>query len=101
MASYANLSYANLSYAASLWGVVGNMSEVKSVQCDIWPVTYTATHMQIGCQFHLLAEWWGFDDAEIERMDSQAFVWWSIWRPILKAIIDASPAKAIELKEAE
>jgi hypothetical protein len=57
--------------------------------------------MQIGCQFHTLAEWWAFGDDEISQMDSQASAWWSIWKPILKAIIEASPAKAIELKEAE
>ena len=73
------------------------MSEVKSVQCDIWPVTYTATHMQIGCQFHPLAEWFEFGDDEIKRMDLQASAWWAIWKPILKTIIEASPAEPIEI----
>ena len=95
--SYANLRSANLRYAASLWGAIGNMSEVKSVQCDIWPVTYTATHMQIGCQFHTLTEWFEFSDEEIKRMDLQASAWWLIWKPILKTVIEASPAKPIEI----
>ena len=98
---YANLSYANLRSAASLWGVVGNMSEVKSVQCDIWPVTYTATHMQVGCQFHELGEWWGFGGKEIAGMDRQAAAWWAIWKPILKTIIEVSPAKPIEVAASE
>ena len=38
----ADLSYANLRYAKSIRGAVGNMSEVKSIQCDYWSVTYTA-----------------------------------------------------------
>jgi hypothetical protein len=96
--SYANLRYADLRYAASIWGTVGNMSQIKSVQCDIWPVTYTATNIQVGCQFHLLSEWWAFDTKEIEKMNSHASAWWAIWKPILKAIIEVSPAIPFEEK---
>jgi len=100
--SYATLSYANLRYAKSIWGAIGNMSEVKSIQCDYWPVTYTAERMQIGCQFHTLEEWWNFGDSEISSMDPMASSWWKIWKPILKTIIETSPAKAIEIvKEQE
>ena len=88
----ANLRGANLSELSSIWGLTGNLREVKAIQADIWPVTYTATHMQIGCQFHTLAEWWAFNDEEIGRMDSKALDWWAVWKPILKQIIDASPA---------
>ena len=93
---YADLRYADLRSASSIWGTIGNMSQVKSVQCDIWPVTYTATHMQVGCQFHELTEWWAFSDSEINRMDSHASAWWSTWKPILKTIIEASPAVPYE-----
>ena len=124
--SYANLSGANLSYAnlrdanlsdaylrgaylrgaylselSSIWGVTGNLREVKAIQADVWPVTYTATHMQIGCQFHTLAEWWAFNDEEISCMDSKALAWWSVWKPILKQIIEASPAVPGSEKPAE
>ena len=68
----ANLSGANLSDVRSWNGATGNCHQVKAVQADIWPVTYTADHMQIGCQLHLITEWWAFTDAEISRMDSQA-----------------------------
>lgn len=88
----ADLSGADLRGARSLWGVIGNLCEIKSVQCDLWPVTYTAEHMQIGCQLHLLSEWWEFGDEEISRMDSEALGWWKVWKPILKKIINASPA---------
>ena len=90
--SRADLRGADLSEIRSLWNATGNMSEIKSVQCDLWPVTYTADMMQIGCQFHAIAEWWEFSDSEINRMDSQALAWWSIWKPILKNIIEVSPA---------
>ena len=89
----ANLSYANLSEIRSLWGASGNCSDIKAIQCDTWPVTYTATHMQIGCQFHTLKEWWKFSDEEISLMDSQALAWWKVWKPILSKIIKASPAE--------
>jgi len=90
--SYANLSGANLSGVRSWSGVSGNCHQVKAVQADIWPVTYTADHMQIGCQLHLITEWWAFGAAEISRMDSKATAWWSVWKPILQTIIAASPA---------
>jgi uncharacterized protein YjbI with pentapeptide repeats len=97
--SYADLRYADLSSAASILGAVGNLSQIKSVQCDLWPVTYTADKMQIGCQFHTLTEWWAFSEEEIQEMDSRASAWWSIWKPILKTIIEASPAVPYEAPE--
>jgi len=87
----ANLSDANLR-GANLSGASGNMREIKAIQADYWPVTYTSTHMQIGCQLHTLDEWWVFDDAAIRAMDSRALAWWGVWKPILQQIIAASPA---------
>jgi hypothetical protein len=90
--SGANLRGANLSEVRELWGASGNCREVKAIQCDYWPVTYTAERMQIGCQFHALAEWWTFTDEEIGRMDGKALDWWRVWKPILQTIIAAAPA---------
>ncbi|KAA8563237.1 Serine/threonine-protein kinase B [Pseudomonas extremaustralis] len=90
--SGANLSGANLSGVSDIWGASGNCREVKAIQCDLWPVTYTAEHMQIGCQFHALSEWWAFTDAKISRMDSKALDWWKVWKPILQNIIAVAPA---------
>ena len=95
----ADLRSADLRSAASIWGAVGNLSQIKSVQCDLWPVTYTADEMQIGCQFHTLTEWWAFSEEEIQEMDSRASAWWAIWKPILKTIIEASPAVPYEAPE--
>jgi len=97
--SSADLRSADLRSAASIWGAVGNLSQIKSVQCDLWPVTYTADEMQIGCQFHTLTEWWAFSEEEIQEMDSRASAWWAIWKPILKTIIEASPAVPYEAPE--
>ncbi|PNQ53609.1 pentapeptide repeat-containing protein, partial [Vibrio agarivorans] len=88
----ANLRRANLGEIASLWGASGNRFEVKAIQADLWPITYTATHLQIGCQLHRLDEWWAFSDDEINVMDADALRWWGIWKPILRKIIETSPA---------
>ena len=94
--SDANLSDADLRYAnlsdADLSGASGNMHEVKAIQCERWAVTYSADTMWIGCQAHLLVDWWAFDDRTINAMDVGALKWWRKWKPILQAIIEASPA---------
>ncbi|WP_213941219.1 pentapeptide repeat-containing protein [Pseudomonas sp. dw_612] len=100
--SGANLSGANLRGAylrgaylrgvSTLWNASGNGCEIKALQCGTYPVTYTNTHMQIGCQIHQIAEWWTFSAAEIDRMDSEATAWWSVWKPILQNIIASAPA---------
>ena len=83
-------------YGADLYGATGNMRELKSLQCEKWPVSYTATHMQIGCQMHPLDDWWAFDDARIVQMDIGALKFWRKWKPILQTIIEVSPATAPE-----
>jgi hypothetical protein len=89
--SFADLSSTDLSSANLL--AIGNMVNVKSVQADIWPVAYTHDTLQIGCQRHLITEWWAFEDKEIECMDSRALAWWAVWKPILQAMIAGSPAE--------
>ena len=92
----ANLSGAKLSYAdlrdARLWNTTGNNREIKTIQAGNWPVVYTATHMQIGCQNHAIGEWWSFSDEEIDAMDSDALTWWADWKPLLQRILEVSPA---------
>ena len=51
--------------SANLWGCNGNLTHIKSVSCAQYPVTYTADVMQIGCQRHLIADWWEFDNKTI------------------------------------
>jgi hypothetical protein len=75
-----------------LWLAVGNMKEIKSLQLDTYAITYTADRLQIGCQNFAISEWWEFDDEAINAMDGRALDWWRVWKPILKQIIEASPA---------
>ncbi|MFY1847933.1 pentapeptide repeat-containing protein [Achromobacter dolens] len=88
----AYLGGADLGELKNICGASGNLREIKAIQCDTWPVTYTATHMQIGCQFHTLESWWAFTDEQITRMDSSALEWWKKWKPVLQTIVAMSPA---------
>jgi uncharacterized protein YjbI with pentapeptide repeats len=86
----ANLRGANLS-DANLRNCIGNMEQIKSIQCDTWLISYTSTHLNIGCQTHTIEDWFDFSNDEISSMDNEALVWWKVWKPILKNIIDVSP----------
>jgi uncharacterized protein YjbI with pentapeptide repeats len=101
--TYADLTYANLTGAdltgANMWNTIGNSREVKTVQTDLWTVTYTADIMQIGCRRHAIKDWWDFDDATISAMDSKALGWWMRWKPILQQIIVTSQTTPTNNKE--
>ena len=90
--SSADLRSADLSYAA------GEMRYVKSLQCEKYYISYTATTLNIGCQSHTILEWQNFDDDAISKMDDGALEWWQKWKPILMNIIEASPALENEAK---
>jgi hypothetical protein len=89
----ADLGGADLRGVVNLWDTTGDRRHIKSLQIETWSVTYTATHMQIGCQLHTLERWWGFSDEQISRMDAQALEWWGRWKPVLQQIIAMSPAE--------
>ena len=102
----ANLARANLVDAcladanladACLWGTSGNMVEVRSMQVDLWAVTWTTSFdgeviVQIGCQRHPLRLWEKSDPRWIAAMDGRATEWWAKWREPLLAIVKANPA---------
>ena len=97
----ADLTGANLARAcladACLWGTSGNMVEVRSMQVDLWAVTWTTSFdgeviVQIGCQRHPLRLWEKSDPRWIAAMDGRATEWWAKWREPLLAIVKANPA---------
>ena len=100
--SYADLRYANLRDAdmrdadlsyANLSGTSGNMSELKSIFIETYPVTYTSEILQIGCQKHKIEDWWEFDDEKIISMDGKkALKFWRKCKGFIKTAIELSPA---------
>ena len=106
--SRADLSGADLSDAdlrgavlrgADLSDAVGNKKQMKTLVLEIWTVTYTNQVMQIGCQNHLIADWFNFSDKEISKMDCRALDWWKKWKEPLRQIIELSPAEPTGSKE--
>jgi uncharacterized protein YjbI with pentapeptide repeats len=87
----ANLRGANLR-DANLGNTVGNGREIISMHLRKYSVAYTATHLQIGCERHTIADWREFDDERIESMDHGALDWWRKAKPVIMAAIEAFPA---------
>ena len=87
----ATLRCANLS-GARLISATGNMREVKNLLFDTFTVTYTSEILHIGCESHLISDWWAFDDEVISRMDSGALLWWGRYKDFIKMAIEISPA---------
>ena len=78
--------------------VIGNRSEIKSLQIDTYHISYTDKVMQIGCEIRDIKDWWEFDDETINEMETGALDWWKVWKPIIKNIIKNSPAKPTGFK---
>jgi uncharacterized protein YjbI with pentapeptide repeats len=91
----ANLYGANL-YGANLSGCSGDRVYIKSIfVTDVYPITYTGSVLQIGCQCHPIEDWWEFDDAKIIGMNGKtALKFWREWKDMIKMIIEKSPAKS-------
>lgn len=89
----ADLRRTNL-MGANLRGVAGNGREIKSIfVSEQYPITYTAEYMQIGCERHLITEWWEFDDKRISEMGGVgALKFWREWKDSIRVIIEKSPA---------
>ena len=83
----ANLSEANLS-RANLKNSTGNGREIKTLIASQYTVTWSGNNLAIGCEQHLIAEWWSFDDATIEKMDDGALDWWRMWKPVLRQLVE-------------
>jgi len=100
---YADLSYADLSSAnlrsANLSSAVGNMREVKSLQCEKYLIVFTKERLFIGCESHTIKEWERFSDDEISKMDSDALEWWVKWKEFIFTAIELSFTENIKDKK--
>ena len=67
-----------------------------------YAITYTASHLQIGCERHEIKDWFGFSDGRIKDMDGErALEFWREWKDTIKMIIEKSPAKETNYKGEE
>ena len=72
-----------------------NDREIKNAHVKgPWKISYTHDFLQIGCEGHLISEWWEFDDERISQMDKKALTWWKESKSILKSVIEEFPATA-------
>ena len=80
--SGANLSVANLS-GANLYG-----EKIDKIPIQLsglkWWINITKKHIQIGCQVHEAEKWFKFKDSEIEKMHSEALVFWKANKKLIK-----------------
>ena len=85
--SGADLSGANLSgsylYGANLYG-----EKIDKIPIQLsglkWWINITKKHIQIGCQVHEAEKWFKFKDSEIEKMHSEALVFWKANKKFIK-----------------
>ena len=94
----ANLAGANLAgvdlTGVGLIGVCGVNGFIKALHLEEWPVSYTATVMQIGCERHPIEDWRSFDDARIVKMDGKrALDFWRKNKALIFQAIDTCPAR--------
>ena len=92
----ANLKGANLK-GADLERTIGNMSEIKSIQVDKYPITYTHDRMYIGCVSKSIPNWEKTTNNDIKELESKldevgALEWWLKWRDWIFKAIELSPA---------
>jgi hypothetical protein len=50
-----------------------------------WTVYVHSDSIRIGCQYHTHAEWYNFDEEQIEAMATRATNWWAIFKPVIMA----------------
>ena len=85
--SRADLSGANLSgsylYGANLYG-----EKIDKIPIQLsglkWWINITKKHIQTGCQVHEAEKWFKFKDSEIEKMHSEALVFWKANKKLIK-----------------
>lgn len=95
----ANLTGANLT-GANLYGASGINGWVKCIQIEQYPITYTDTVMQIGCERHSISEWAEFDDKRIAKMDGKvALKFWRKYKEWIFQTIELCPARPTGAEE--
>lgn len=91
--SGADLSDANLRYAnlrdADFSGANLRYADLTIIQTNIWTIYIQKKHIRIGCEYHTVNEWLGFDHETISKMSSEALPWWKKWKPVIELTLKA------------
>lgn len=96
----ASLDWASLD-GASLNGANGVNDWVKCIQIEQYPICYTDTVIQIGCERHLISEWAEFDDKRIAEMNGKdALKFWRKYKTWIFQTIELCPAKPTQREAA-
>jgi hypothetical protein len=85
---------ADLGEIESLWSATGNQKEIKSLFIsEDYAITYTDKFLQIGCEKHLIGDWWEFDNKRIAEMDGRkALRFWKDNKDFIKMTLEKFPA---------
>lgn len=85
----ARFNGAHLTGARLIGAKISDTDVVSRLPISMYIDPYNAiifeSHMQIGCKFYRISDWWGFADDEIASMAENALSWWHMWSPLLKA----------------
>jgi len=79
---------------ADLLFVSGNQNEIRSIMIsNVYPISYTSSVIQIGCEQHRIEDWWTFDDRRILAMGGkQALKFWCKYRDLIRQVVICAPA---------
>jgi len=84
--SGANLNSTTLYGATIPDGITLSLIPIQ-VSTGVYYITIFDSHMQIGCEFHSLKEWWKFNNEQIIEMDGKkALTFWKAWKKPLQLI---------------
>lgn len=83
-----------------LWNVVGNGTQIITLQLGGKHVVYTDKVLQIGCKQYQLPEVWDHSDDQLrgrlESYSEEEFIklleWWDDWKTTLQQLIHKNPA---------
>jgi hypothetical protein len=75
-------------------GTTGNGVDIFSAHFSPWPVSWTKTHLQIGCQRYPIDTWWRYSDEAINNMHPHALSWWKKWKSVIQQLVIISRSTA-------
>lgn len=89
----ANFKGVDLS-SCGFYGTIGNRKQIKNIHvCGEYPIAYTKTQLQIGCENHSITDWWDFNDPQIKGLGVGALDFWLANKDYIRMTIERYPAE--------